>query len=52
MTDTSISLLTSLQLAPEESCWERLAQIYGPLIRVWTNKYHVQDSDADDLVQE
>jgi RNA polymerase sigma-70 factor (ECF subfamily) len=26
--------------------------LYAPLIRVWLRKYNVQDSDADDLVQE
>lgn len=26
--------------------------MYAPLIRVWLRKYDVQDTDADDLVQE
>ncbi len=52
MTDTSISLLNNLRTSPQEECWEKLTQIYSPLIRMWTSKYRVQDSDAEDLVQE
>lgn len=52
MNETSISLLHRLQCSPESENWDRLARLYAPLIRTWLRKYDVQDSDADDLVQE
>jgi RNA polymerase sigma factor (sigma-70 family) len=52
MNETSLSLLLRLQCSPESESWERLNQLYTPLIRTWLRKYDVQDSDADDLVQE
>jgi RNA polymerase sigma-70 factor (ECF subfamily) len=45
-------LLHRLRCSPESESWDRLTKIYAPLIRVWLRKYDVQDSDADDLVQE
>ena len=52
MNETSLSLLDKLRRSPESESWDRLTKIYAPLIRVWLRKYDVQDSDADDLVQE
>jgi RNA polymerase sigma-70 factor (ECF subfamily) len=52
MNDTSLSLLARLRHAPESEAWNRLVTLYAPLIRAWLRKYDVQDSDADDLVQE
>jgi RNA polymerase sigma factor (sigma-70 family) len=52
MNDTSLSLLHRLRHAPESESWNRLVDLYTPLIRAWLRKYDVQDSDADDLVQE
>ena len=52
MSETSLSLLNRLRHAPEPEAWNRLARMYAPLIRSWLRKYDVQDSDADDLVQE
>ncbi|MEM8667097.1 MAG: sigma-70 family RNA polymerase sigma factor [Planctomycetota bacterium] len=52
MNETSLSLLEHLRSSPEAESWERLTQLYSPLIRTWLRKYDVQDSDADDLIQE
>ncbi|GAB5440607.1 MAG: sigma-70 family RNA polymerase sigma factor [Fuerstiella sp.] len=52
MNETSLSLLNRLRRSPDSECWERLAQLYSPLIRSWLRRYDVQSSDVDDLLQE
>ena len=52
MNETSLSLLNRLQRSPESETWNRLVDLYAPLIRAWLRKYDVQESDAEDLVQE
>ena len=52
MHETSLSLLARLRQSPENEGWNRLADLYTPLIRAWLRRYDVQDSDANDLVQE
>lgn len=52
MHETSLSLLDRLRTSPENDGWNRLADLYAPLIRVWLRRYDVQDSDALDLTQE
>ena len=52
MYETSLSLLTRLQQIPDSESWERLVELYAPLLRTWLRKYDVQPSDVDDLVQE
>ena len=52
MNETSLSLLNRLRSSPKSETWNRLVELYAPLIRAWLRKYDVQDSDADDLVQE
>ena len=52
MNETSLSLLHRLRCSPEAESWERLVHLYAPLIRAWLRKYDVQESDAEDLVQE
>jgi RNA polymerase sigma-70 factor (ECF subfamily) len=52
MSVTSFSLLERLRQDPDESAWERLVDLYTPLIRVWLRRYALLDQDADDLVQE
>jgi RNA polymerase sigma factor (sigma-70 family) len=52
MHETSLSLLARLRHSPEDESWTRLADLYTPLIRAWLRRYDVQDSDANDLVQE
>jgi RNA polymerase sigma factor (sigma-70 family) len=52
MPETPISLLERLRLRPDATSWQRLVDLYSPLIRAWIGRYTVQTSDADDLVQE
>lgn len=52
MHETSLSLLQSLRDSPKTQGWNRLAELYTPLIRTWLRRYDMQDSDAHDLVQE
>ena len=52
MNDTPISLLERLRLGPDPASWERLVDLYTPLVRRWLGRYAVQPADADDLVQE
>lgn len=49
---TSISLLEQLRNNPGEPGWERLVEIYTPLLRGWLKRHEVQASDADDLIQD
>lgn len=52
MYETSLSLLQRLRRSPENDAWNRLAELYSPLLRTWLRRYDVQDCDANDLVQE
>ncbi len=52
MADTSVSLLQRLRLDPDASAWQRLVEIYTPLIRNWLRRHTLQDQDVDDLVQD
>lgn len=52
MNETSLSLLNRLRCSPESESWDRLVELYAPLVRAWLRRYDVQDSDADDLLQE
>ena len=52
MNETSLSLLSRLQRSAESETWNRLVDLYAPLIKAWLRKYDVQESDAEDLVQE
>jgi RNA polymerase sigma-70 factor (ECF subfamily) len=51
MSETSSSLLQHLQRQPDAAAWQRLVDLYTPLIRGWLAR-HVRGHDADDLVQE
>lgn len=51
--DTSVTLLMRLQLAPSDpQAWDEFVTRYQPMIRAWCFKWHLQDSDADDVVQD
>ncbi len=52
MTATSISLLQRLAREPDSESWQRLVDVYTPLLKQWLGRYDVQDADADDLVQD
>ena len=50
--DTSLTLLEELCGSPQQASWERMVNLYSPLLRSWIGRNEVQDSDADDLVQD
>src|SRR5262249_26379023 len=52
MPDTPVSLLERLRLQPDAASWQRLVDLYTPLIRSWLRRHALQPPDADDLVQE
>src|SRR5947209_5841927 len=50
--DTSVSLLERLAGEPTDRDWQRLHDLYQPLLRAWMARAGVSSSDADDLLQE
>ncbi len=52
MPETSLTLLERLRLDPDEASWQRLVDLYTPLIRDWLRRHGLQPADADDLAQE
>jgi RNA polymerase sigma-70 factor (ECF subfamily) len=52
LTTTPISLLERLRLRPDPSSWQRLVDLYAPLIARWLRSLGVQAVDAEDLTQE
>jgi RNA polymerase sigma-70 factor (ECF subfamily) len=50
--DTSLTLLEQLNRAGDEASWDRLVDLYSPLLRSWLLRYDVQPADADDLIQD
>lgn len=52
MFDTSPSLLDRLRNPADAAAWQRLVDLYTPLIRGWLRRHARLDHDADDVVQE
>jgi RNA polymerase sigma-70 factor (ECF subfamily) len=52
MSETSLSLLDRLRFQPDKESWQRLVDVYTPLIHAWLRRHGVAASDADDLTQE
>jgi RNA polymerase sigma-70 factor (ECF subfamily) len=52
MTDTPISLLQRLREPDSQAAWERLVDLYSPLIYLWACRIGLQAQDAADLVQD
>lgn len=52
MTATPISLLERLRLGPDADSWQRLVDLYKPLVAGWLRALGVQPADCDDLTQE
>jgi RNA polymerase sigma-70 factor (ECF subfamily) len=50
--ETSVSLLERLAVAPSDDDWQRLDDLYQPLLCGWIARAGVPASDVDDLVQE
>jgi RNA polymerase sigma-70 factor (ECF subfamily) len=52
MNTTSVTLLGRLQTQGDAAAWQRLVEVYRPLLRGWLRRFHTAEQDADDLVQE
>lgn len=52
MKETSLSLLDRVCQQTDSESWDRLVELYAPLLRRWLKRYEVQHSDAEDLLQE
>lgn len=52
MENTSLTLLARLQAEDGSAPWQRLFELYHPLLIGWLKKYDVQSTDAEDLAQE
>jgi RNA polymerase sigma-70 factor (ECF subfamily) len=52
MAETSISLLQRLRTAPDDASWQRLVDLYAPLVQGWLRRHFVRLQDAEDLTQD
>lgn len=52
MSATPTSLLERLRLRPDAASWQRLVDLYAPLVGTWLRSQGVQPADVDDLTQE
>jgi RNA polymerase sigma factor (sigma-70 family) len=52
MSQTSFSLLERLRTGTDAGSWQRLVDLYTPLIRSWLRRYKVAEADAEDLTQD
>ncbi len=52
MAETPVSLLDRLQQKPAPADWQRLVELYTPLLRDWLARYPALRQEADDLIQE
>lgn len=52
MDRTSLSFLDRLRQQSDSESWNRLVDLYRPLLRRWLKGYQVQDADVEDLIQE
>ena len=50
--ETSLSWLGRLVETPGGAEWQRLSEVYQPLIHVWATRAGVASEDVDDVVQE
>ena len=51
--DTSVTLMVRVQKFPADpTAWDEFVERYRPMIRAWCLKWDLQDSDAEDVVQE
>jgi RNA polymerase sigma-70 factor (ECF subfamily) len=49
---TNISLLERLRQDFDDTAWQRMVELYTPLIRRWLRRYALAEQDVDDLVQD
>lgn len=50
--ETPVSLLDRLQQKPAPADWQRLVELYTPLLRDWLSRYPALRQEMDDLIQE
>src|SRR5438105_1549581 len=50
--ETAVSLLDRLRLGTDEAAWQRLDDLYRPLIRRWIVRDAALRNEADDVVQD
>ncbi len=50
--DTSASLLEMLRHDSSDGAWNRVVELYSPLIRGWLKRHGTTVADVDDVVQE
>jgi RNA polymerase sigma factor (sigma-70 family) len=51
--DTSLTLMMRLSQSPSDTrAWDEFVERYRPMIRAWCLNWRLQDSDADDVVQD
>jgi RNA polymerase sigma-70 factor, ECF subfamily len=51
MPQTSASLLERLGDRADSDAWNRMVDLYSPLIRSWLNRYGLAEPDVDDMSQ-
>jgi RNA polymerase sigma-70 factor, ECF subfamily len=49
---TSLTLLDSLRQTGAQEAWDRFVRLYTPLLYFWARRLGLQQSDAEDLVQD
>ena len=52
MPRTSATLLERLRVRADAEAWQRLVNLYSPLLSAWLRRHALQDADVEDLVQE
>jgi RNA polymerase sigma-70 factor, ECF subfamily len=52
MSPTSATLLERLRDRADREAWQRLVDLYSPLLSSWLRRHALQNADVDDLVQE
>jgi RNA polymerase sigma-70 factor (ECF subfamily) len=52
MPDTPVSLLERLRLRPDAGSWQRLVDLYTPLIQDWLRRQGLRPPDVEDLTQD
>jgi RNA polymerase sigma-70 factor (ECF subfamily) len=52
MTTTSLTLLDRLRQPNQTDAWVRFVSLYAPLLLNWASRQGLQESDAQDVVQE
>ncbi len=52
MSPTSATLLERLRDRADSEAWQRLVDLYSPLLSGWLRRHAMQSADEDDLVQE